>query len=264
VVAAAVAIAVQQELAMSVRIAHADGCCLLELARPEKQNALTTAMYSELAEALRAAEADPAVHSVIIAGQPGIFTAGNDLADFLAIEALSLDAPPFRFMHALVEGTKPVIAAVDGAAIGIGATLLLHCDFVYLSDRSRLAFPFVALGLVPEFASSLLLPARIGALRANSALLLGEPLGAQQAVALGLANECLPPDEVLPRARATAARLAVAPAGAVVAARKLLRTAETGAVKSTIAAEAQVFAQRLALGETRAALRAILERRKGA
>jgi enoyl-CoA hydratase/carnithine racemase len=247
---------------MSVHTAIANGICTLTLARPEKQNALTTAMYSELATALRAAEADAGVHSVIIAGQPGIFTAGNDLGDFLKIESLTLEAPPFQFMHALVEGSKPVIAAVDGAAIGIGATLLLHCDFVFLSDRSRLAFPFVALGLVPEFASSLLLPARIGALRANAALLLGEPLLAQQAVALGLANECLPPEEVLPCAQAVAARLGAAPPGAVSAARALLRGAEAGSVKAAIASEARVFGERLALPATQAALRAMLERRK--
>jgi enoyl-CoA hydratase/carnithine racemase len=247
---------------MSVNSEIANGTCTLTLARPEKQNALTTAMYSELAAALRAAEADPGVHSVIIAGQPGIFTAGNDLGDFLKVESLTLDAPPFRFMHALVEGSKPLIAAVDGAAIGIGATLLLHCDFVFLSERSRLAFPFVALGLVPEFASSLLLPARIGALRANSALLLGDPITAQQAVALGLANECLPPEDVLPRAQAIAARLGAAPAGAVSAARALLRGAEAQAVKAAIATEARVFGERLALPATQAALRAILERRR--
>jgi enoyl-CoA hydratase/carnithine racemase len=247
---------------MTVHSVVADGTCLIELARPQKQNALTTAMYSALAEALRAAEADPCVHSVIITGQPGIFTAGNDLGDFLAIESLSLDAPPFRFMHALVEGSKPVIAAVDGAAIGIGATLLLHCDFVFLSERSRLAFPFVALGLVPEFASSLLLPARIGALRANAALLLGEPLSASQALALGLANEVLAPEAVLARAREVAARLAAAPAGAVTAARALIRAGECAATRAAIASEARVFAAQLALPATRLALRAVLERRK--
>jgi enoyl-CoA hydratase/carnithine racemase len=248
---------------MSVRITTAEGVCTLEIARPEKQNALTLAMYSALTEGLQAAQADAAVHVVLITGQPGVFTAGNDLADFLSIATLTLEAPPFRFMHALLDTTKPVIAAVDGAAIGIGATLLLHCDLVYLSERARLAFPFVALGLVPEFASSLVLAQRIGPQRANAALLLGEPISAQQAVALGLANECLAIDELLPRARAAAARLAAAPLGAVGASRRLLRDGQRAAIKAAVASEAAVFGERLRHPDTIAALRAVLERRKG-
>lgn len=248
---------------MSIRITTAGGTCTLEIARPEKQNALTLAMYAALAEGLRAAEADATVHSVIITGQPGIFTAGNDLVDFLAVEALTLEAAPFRFMHALLEGSKPVIAAVDGPAIGIGATLLLHCDLVYVSERARLGFPFVALGLVPEFASSLLLAQRIGPQRANAALLLGEPISAQQGVALGLANECLPSEQLLPRAQAAAAQFAAAPTGAVVAARRLMTEGQRSAIRAAIAAEAAAFGERLRNPATVAALRAVLARRKG-
>jgi enoyl-CoA hydratase/carnithine racemase len=248
---------------MTVRTTTAEGVCTLELARPEKQNALTLAMYAALAEGLRAAEADAGVRAVLITGQPGIFTAGNDLADFLGIPKLTLEAPPFRFMHAMLDCSKPVVAAVDGAAIGIGATLLLHCDLVYVSERARLAFPFVALGLVPEFASSLVLQRRIGPQRASAALLLGEPIGAQQAVALGLANECLPSEALLARAHGAAAQLAAAPAGAVAAARALLRGAQLAELKAAIAAEAVVFGDRLALPATQATLKAILERRKG-
>jgi enoyl-CoA hydratase/carnithine racemase len=248
---------------MTVRTTTAEGVCTLELARPEKQNALTLAMYEALAQGLRAAEADASVRAVLITGQPGIFTAGNDLADFLGIAQLTLEAPPFRFMHAMLDCSKPVVAAVDGAAIGIGATLLLHCDLVYVSERARLAFPFVALGLVPEFASSLVLARRIGPQRASAALLLGEPIGALQAVALGLANECLPADALLARARGAAEQLAAAPAGAVSAARALLRGAQVAELKAAIATEAMVFADRLALPATQATLKAILERRKG-
>ena len=248
---------------MAIEVSTDAGLCTLRLARPEKQNALTLAMYSALASALRAAEADPAVQVVLVTGQPGVFCAGNDLGDFLANPPLGLDAPPYQFMQAVLALAKPLIAAVDGAAVGIGATLLLHCDLVYLSDRSRLVYPFVPLGLTPEFGSSLLLPRRVGQQRAARALLLGEPIGAQEAVAMGLASECLAPEAVLPRALDAAARLAAAPANAALAAKRLMRQREASEIQAAISIEARTFAAQLMNPATQATLRAVLEKRGG-
>ena len=152
---------------MSIKTATLNGVATIEIARPEKKNALTVAMYQAMADALRAAQADAAVRAVLITGQPGIFTSGNDIEDFMSRPpADGMDSPVFQFMRALIECDKPVVAAVTGAAIGIGTTMLLHCDFVYVSDEARLAMPFVGLGLVPEFASSLLRAAADGPARA--------------------------------------------------------------------------------------------------
>src|SRR5579863_8584280 len=164
---------------MSIRTTTLEGVTTIEIARPEKKNALTQSMYQRMAEAIAAATDDDAVRALLITGQPGIFTSGNDLEDFLNAPALHADSPLGRFMQALPACSKPVVAAVTGPAIGIGATLLLHCDLVYMSDQARLVFPFVSLGVVPEFGSSLLLPQLMGHARAAEQLLLGEPLSAE-------------------------------------------------------------------------------------
>ena len=167
---------------MSIKTAVLNGVATIEIARPEKKNALTVAMYQAMTEALVAAKADAAVRAVLITGQPGVFTSGNDIEDFMTRGTGQsgqpvdlMDSPVFKFMHALLDCDKPVVAAVTGAAIGIGTTMLLHCDFVYVSDEARLAMPFVALGLVPEFASSLVVPQLMGHRRAAEKLLLGDP-----------------------------------------------------------------------------------------
>jgi enoyl-CoA hydratase/carnithine racemase len=184
---------------MSIKTATLNGVATIEIARPEKKNALTVDMYGAMVNALRAAREDAAVRAVLITGQPGIFTSGNDLEDFMrrgmaegAATGDPMQNPPNRFMSALLDCDKPVIAAVTGAAIGIGTTMLLHCDFVYVSDEARLAMPFVSLGLVPEFASSLLVPQLMGYRRAAEKLLLGEPFTGEQAVECGIANAVLP------------------------------------------------------------------------
>ena len=148
---------------MSIKTATHDGVATIEIARPEKKNAITIAMYQAMADALNAAQADASVRAVLITGQPGIFTSGNDIEDFMqrppsGAGSDSGDSPVFQFMRALIGCEKPVIAAVTGAAIGIGTTMLLHCDLVYVSDEARLAMPFVSLGLVPEFTSSVVVP----------------------------------------------------------------------------------------------------------
>jgi enoyl-CoA hydratase/carnithine racemase len=246
---------------MTVRYHVDEGVATLELARPEKKNALTLAMYTALADHLAAAAADESVRAVLIAGQPGIFTAGNDLHDFLQSAGLTPDSPPIRFMLALARAEKPVVAAVTGAAVGIGVTLLLHCDLVYLADDSRLTMPFVSLGLVPEFASSLLLPLWAGHARAAEKILLGLPFGAREALAMGLASAVLPAAEVLPHARAMAARFNALPPGAVRESKRLLKRAQARHVEEAILEEARSFSGRLGGAEVREAVAAFFEKR---
>ncbi|MCW5638644.1 MAG: enoyl-CoA hydratase [Rubrivivax sp.] len=253
---------------MSIRTATLNGVATIEIARPEKKNALTIAMYQAMADALAAARADAAVRAVLITGQPGIFTSGNDLEDFMKRSAgsgsgsESSESPVFGFMRALLDCDKPVVAAVTGAAIGIGTTMLLHCDLVFVADDARLAMPFVGLGLVPEFASSLLLPQRIGQARAAEKLLLGDPFTGAQAVDLGIANAVLPAGEVANHARRIAERFNALPPGAVRAAKRLLRGPQREAVLQTIRTEGEVFAQALRSPEAREAFQAFFEKRK--
>ena len=253
---------------MTIRTGVHNGVATIEIARPEKKNALTIAMYQAMADALAAARADAAVRAVLITGQPGIFTSGNDLEDFMKRSAgsgsgsESSESPVFGFMRALLDCDKPVVAAVTGAAIGIGTTMLLHCDLVYVADDARLAMPFVGLGLVPEFASSLLLPQRIGQARAAEKLLLGDPFTGAQAVDLGIANAVLPAGEVANHARRIAERFNALPPGAVRAAKRLLRGPQREAVLQTIRTEGEVFAQALRSPEAREAFQAFFEKRK--
>ena len=251
---------------MSIKTATINGVATIEIARPEKKNALTVAMYQAMAEALNAAREDGAVRAVLITGQPGIFTSGNDVEDFLTRPpgqgSDSMDSPVFRFMRALLDCDKPVVAAVTGAAIGIGTTMLLHCDFVYVSDEARLAMPFVALGLVPEYASSLVVPQLMGHRRAAEKLLLGDPFTAQEAVDCGLANAVLPASEVLPHARRVALRFNALPPGAVRDSKKLMRDHQRALVMEAIRTEGAVFSARLRSPEVREALQAFLEKRK--
>ena len=251
---------------MTIRTATLDGVLTIEIARPEKKNAFTREMYVAMAEALQGADADPAVRAVLLCGQPGIFTSGNDIEDFLSRPpgqgSDAQDSPVFRFLNALTNCGKPVVAAVTGPAIGVGATMLLHCDFVYVSDEARLAMPFVSLGLVPEFASSLLVPQLMGQRRAAEKLLLGEPFTAQEAVECGLANAVLPASEVLPHARRVALRFNALPPGAVRDSKRLMRDHQRALVMEAIRTEGAVFGARLRSPEVREALQAFLEKRK--
>ena len=168
----------------------------IRLNRPEKRNALTRAMYAAMAEALAAAEADAGVRCHLISGEGASFTAGNDLADFMTAPSLDPDTPVMRFLAALSGAAKPVVAAVQGHAVGIGTTMLLHCDLVVLAEDAVLRMPFVELGLVPEAAASLILPRLLGHPRAAELLMLAEPLPAARALAWGLANRVVPVEEV--------------------------------------------------------------------
>ena len=246
---------------MAIDVAIQDGVMSIAFARPEKKNAITAAMYAAMADALRAASIEDAVRTVVIAGTSGVFTAGNDLGDFLANPIVDLDHPVVQFMDAFVDLDKPVIGAVTGHAVGVGVTLLLHCDLVYLAEGAIFTMPFVGLGLVPEFGSTYLLPQRLGHARAAEHLLLGEPMSAADALAYGLVNAVLPPAEVIPRALHTAARLGALSADALQASKRLLRGPQREATRHAIRAEAEVFVERLRSPEARAALRAFFERR---
>ena len=230
---------------------HRQHVLKLTLNRPEKRNALTSDMYLQLAHALRgAARPDPApdraVHVVLLRGQSGIFCSGNDIESFLGDGSVDSDHPVFQFMHALAECPVPVVASVDGMAVGIGATLLLHCDLVYASPRSRFQFPFARLGLCPEFASSLLLPRIVGATRASAALLLGDPIPAQHALEWGLVNELIPEGSLNDHACNRAQALAALGPDAVQTSRRLLRASLGAQVAETMAREQAEFLRLLA------------------
>ncbi|MDP3225802.1 MAG: enoyl-CoA hydratase [Rubrivivax sp.] len=251
---------------MSIKTATLNGVCTIEIARPEKKNALTVAMYQAMSDALHAAKADKAVRAVLITGQPGVFTSGNDIEDFMTRApgqgSEAMNSPVFLFMRALMECDKPVVAAVTGAAIGIGTTMLLHCDFVYVSDEARLAMPFVALGLVPEFGSSLLVPQLMGHRRAAEKLLMGDPFTPEQAVECGIANAVLPASEVVNHARRMAERFNALPPGAVREAKQLMRGPQQEELLKTIATEGALFAKRLKSPEAMEAFQAFFQKRK--
>jgi len=247
---------------MSIKTATLNGVATIEIARPEKKNAITGAMYQQMADALTAATADAAVRAVLITGQPGIFTSGNDIEDFMKRPPGTTESPAFVFMKALIGCDKPVIAAVTGAAIGIGTTMLLHCDFVYVSDEARLAMPFVSLGLVPEFASSLIVPQLMGNVRAAEKLLLGDPFTGADAVDCGIANAVLPAGEVVNHARRIAERFNALPPGAVRESKTLMRRARTQTTLETIAVEGEIFGRRLRSPEAQEAFSAFFQKRK--
>lgn len=246
-----------------VQIDRTDGILTLVLNRPEKKNALTDGMYRALADALEASNDDPTVRVILLRGEGDIFTAGNDIADFAAVNlgGAKSDEPKnvHRFIRNISRATKPIVAAVQGRAVGVGATMLLHCDQVVLAEDAKLTTPFVGLALVPEASSSLLLTARIGHLRAFSMFALGEAVGAQDALAWGLANRVVPLAELKASAEALAGRLAKQPIGALVATKRLMRDAE--AVGRRMEEESAEFARRLTSPEAAEAFTAFAERR---
>ncbi|WP_262136772.1 enoyl-CoA hydratase [Pseudomonas sp. Marseille-Q5117] len=231
------------------------GLLTLRLNRPGKKNALTRAMYSRLAEALKQADGDLEINAVLITGSAECFTAGNDIADFIEQPSSDLDSPVFDFMLNLLECRKPVIAAVSGAAVGIGTTLLLHCDLVYVSRDARLRMPFVNLGLCPEFGSSLILPRLLGQAKAAELLLLGESFSGEQAAQWGIATEVLASGEAaLSKAREVALRFDELPAEAVRISKQLMRAPDRDLLRKVIEEEGALFTQRLRSPEAVAAL----------
>ena len=226
----------------------------IEINRPEKRNALTMEMYGLLAEALAAAQQDTGVHVVLLRGHPECFTAGNDLKDFLEDPPGDENAPVFRFMKTLVEFPKPLVCAVNGPAIGIGTTLCLHADLVYCGQGAMFQLPFVKLGLVPELASSYLLPLMAGHARAFELLVLGEPFDGATAMELGIVNEVFRDEEYLLEARRRATVLAGLPPEAVQQSRALMKSHFIDRCMDAIDQEAQVFSHRLNSPEARRAM----------
>lgn len=247
---------------MTIRAAVANGVYTIEIARPEKKNALTMEMYTAMTAALKDAEANAAVRAVLITGQPGVFTSGNDLDDFMKSPPQDAESPVMQFMKALMACPKPVVAAVTGAAIGVGTTMLLHCDFVYVSDEARLALPFVSLGLVPEFGSSYLVPLLLGRAKAAEKLLLGDPFTGSDAVEAGIANAVLPANEVVNHARRIAERFNGLPPGAVAETKRLMVNARLGQVTQAVQAENEVFIKRLRSPEAQEAFSAFFQKRR--
>ncbi|MBX9932911.1 MAG: enoyl-CoA hydratase/isomerase family protein [Methylobacterium sp.] len=229
------------------------GVRLIRLTRPEKKNALTGAMYDAMKASLEQADESGEVGAIVFAGVPGMFTAGNDIGDFVAgAQKPFTEAPALHFIRQLARTTTPMVAAVDGIAVGIGTTLTLHCDLVYASPAARFRMPFVELGLVPEAASSYLLPRRVGLLKATELLLLSEPFDADEALRLGLLNAVIPSEMLVEHALAKAAALAALPRGSLKASRALIR-GDQADVAAALEAEAVAFEARLRAPEAQAA-----------
>ena len=239
-----------------------EGVARIRLNRPDKKNALTAEMYAMLADALAAADADPQVRAVLLHGGPDCFTAGNDLADFLERPPQGASSPTWRFFEVLPAMAKPVVAAVAGPAVGIGTTLLLHCDLVYAAAGARFQLPFVPLGIVPEFGSTWLLPRVAGYQRAAALLLLGQPFTAQQAHEAGIVTAVVPEESLLDEAGKAAAALAALPAESLRLTKRLMKSQDEEEIRARIAEEGRLFVERLSSPEAKQAMRAFLEKRK--
>lgn len=239
-----------------------DGILTVRINRPEKRNALTTSMYGALADALQRAEDEHGIRVVLLCGSNDCFTSGNDVADFINFPPTGADSPVLRFLNAITKATKPIVAAVSGPAVGVGTTMLLHCDLVYAADTALFQMPFVSLGLCPEAGSSLLLPGLIGHQRASELLLLGEPFTAARAEQLGMITAVVPPADLLPTVRAKAEQLAAQPAAAVRLTKALLKRGSADQLRETTEYEIGCFLERLTSPEAREALQAFVEHRK--
>jgi enoyl-CoA hydratase/carnithine racemase len=244
-----------------VEIKKESGILTLTLKRPDKKNALTNEMYGALADAIEGAQDDAAVRVILIRGEGDSFTAGNDLGEFAAVASgkATGERHVTRFIHSLGRATRPLVAAVQGRAVGIGTTMLLHSDLVVLAENALLSTPFISLALVPEAASSILMPLRIGYARAFELFALGEPVAANVALQWGLANRVVPLEKLDAEATALAQRLAKQPLGSLVATKKLMRSGEM--LVKQMQAESEHFEARLKSAEAREAFQAFAERR---
>jgi len=239
-----------------------DGITTLTFNRVDKKNSITAAMYAALADAVEAARDDAAVRCVVFQGHETIFSAGNDISDFLNNPPAGEDAPVFRFLRAIATFPKPLLAGVCGPAVGIGTTLLLHCDLVYAGDNAAFSMPFVNLGLCPEAASSLLVPQMMGYHRAAEALLLGEPFMAEAALEVGLVNRVLAPSEVTNYTQSVARKLAAKPLSSLVETKRLMKKGNAQQVMAVMAEEGASFGRMLREPAAREAFSAFMERRK--
>lgn len=248
-----------------IRVELADAVMTVTFDRPAKKNAITDAMYGDIAAALTRARSDPAVHAVVVRGEGADFCAGNDISMFAASASGATDIAASNvgsFLTALSTFPKPLIAAVTGRAIGVGVTMLFHCDLVYVADDAELSTPFIDLGLVPEAASARLIPARIGHVRAFALFALGERMSGVQAAALGIANAALPAAEVDAAARAAACRVASKPSSAMTATKALMR--DDAAIAAALVADRDAFLRQLATPDAAAAFAAFAARKRPA
>jgi enoyl-CoA hydratase/carnithine racemase len=244
-----------------INTVRSSGILSVELNRPAKKNAITAAMYTTLAGIFRDAAADNGVRVVLWHGAGGSFSSGNDVEDFLKNPPGPGESPQAGLMDALIGFEKPIVAAVQGAAIGGGTTMLTHCDFVYAGESAKFQMPFVNLGLVPEFGSSFSVPARIGHLRAAELVLLGEPFDARRAAELSLVTRVVPDQDLMATATATAQKLAAKPSAALRACKRLIKRASIGQLKEAVKVENQEFADRLRSADAKEAFSAFLEKR---
>lgn len=248
---------------MSDILVHTEGgVTTLTFNRLEKKNSISSAMYAAMADAVEQAAADSAVRVLLIQGDATIFSAGNDLGDFLNAPPAGENSPVFPFMRALSGFAKPVIAAVCGPAVGIGTTMLFHCDLVYAGDNAAFSMPFVNLGLCPEFASSVLAPQMFGYHRAAEALLLGEPFMAEAALEVGLVNRVVPPTECNDFAQKQARKLAAKPLSALIETKRLMKKGQQAQLVERMGEEGQSFGRMLREPAAREAFTAFMEKRK--
>lgn len=245
-----------------VKVSVDNGVMEITWNRPEKKNAITNAMYKAVGDALDKASADKAVRVVLFTSEGDSFSAGNDLSVFAAANSgAAAEAPQgHRLIHTLAKFDKPIVAGVRGVAVGVGTTMLLHCDLVYVATDAKLSTPFVNLALVPEAASSMTLPARIGHARAFAMFALGEPVLGEQAVQWGIANAAVPADQVVATARDAARKLAQRPLGAVMATKKLMRDGDV--LLQQMHREGELFAKQLKSPEAAEAFTAFAQRRQ--
>jgi enoyl-CoA hydratase/carnithine racemase len=238
------------------------GVMTVTLNRLDRKNSITSDMYGAMADALAQAASDAATRVVLLQGHETVFSAGNDIGDFLNKPPAGKDSPVFRFLRNIAGFPKPLVAAVCGPAVGVGTTMLLHCDLVYAGDNAAFSMPFVNLGLVPEAASSLLVPQMFGYHRAAEALLLGEPFMAEAALEVGLVNRVLPPTEVNAYAQAQARKLAAKPLASLMETKRLMKQGDEASVLQRMDAEGAAFKQMLTQPAAREAFTAFMEKRR--
>lgn len=248
---------------MSEILVHTEaGVCTVTFNRLERKNSITAAMYGSMADALAAADVDPAVRVLVFQGHETVFSAGNDIGDFLHTPPEGDDSPVFRFLRGIATFRKPLLAAVCGPAVGVGTTMLFHCDLVYAGDNAAFSMPFVNLGLCPEAASSLLVPQMLGYHRAAEALLLGEPFMAEAALEVGLVNRVVPPSEANNLAQAQARKLAAKPLTSLIETKRLMKQGSAQRVAQQMAEEGTSFRRMLGEPAAREAFSAFMARRK--
>jgi enoyl-CoA hydratase/carnithine racemase len=242
---------------------HQDtGVCTITLNRVDKKNSITASMYQYMADAIASAQDDAAIRVLVFQGHETIFSAGNDIADFLNNPPASQNSPVFQFLHRLAAFPKPIVAAVCGPAVGIGTTMLLHCDLVYAGDNAAFSMPFVNLGLCPEAASSLLVPQMMGYHRAAEALLLGEPFMAEAALEVGLVNRVVAPTEANNLAQAIAKKLAAKPLSSLIETKRLMKKNQSSLIAQVMTEEGDNFGRMLREPAAREAFGAFMEKRK--